>query len=88
MENIFSTGDKFYTCSIHNYTSLNAPCPDCELRLQNERNRYEKGFIKIFPTLDGDLALKLSIYVHDTCKEVPHDIGLKLVEIIKEHLGE
>lgn len=29
MTNIFSTGDKVYTCSIHNYTSLNEPCPAC-----------------------------------------------------------
>ena len=34
---------------------------------------------------DVDLAIKLSKYVHDNCKDVPHDIGLKLVEIISEH---
>jgi hypothetical protein len=36
---------------------------------------------------DVDLAIKLSKYVHDNCKEVPHDIGMKLIEIISEHLA-
>lgn len=36
---------------------------------------------------DVELALKLSRYVHDNCKDVPHDIGLKLVEIISEHFS-
>jgi hypothetical protein len=31
------------------------------------------------------LALKLSKYVHDNCKDVPHDIGLHLVQIVEEY---
>lgn len=36
---------------------------------------------------DVELAVKLSKYVHDNCKEVPHDIGMKLMEIISEHFA-
>ena len=34
---------------------------------------------------DIKLALELSSYVHDTCKNVPHDIGLKLLEIVLKY---
>lgn len=34
----------------------------------------------------GSLANKLSNCVHDNCKDVPHDIGLKLISIVREHL--
>ena len=30
MFNIFSS-NKIYTCSKHNYTGINSPCPDCGL---------------------------------------------------------
>ena len=30
-----------------------------------------------------DLAIKMSKLVHDQCNDVPHDIGLKLLELIK-----
>jgi hypothetical protein len=36
---------------------------------------------------DVELALKLSKHVHDACKEVPHDIGLKLTEIVSGHFA-
>ena len=26
--------------------------------------------------------------VHNECKDVPHDIGLKLLKIVKKHIGE
>jgi len=36
---------------------------------------------------DATLAIKLSKYVHDNCKDVPHDIGLKLEKIVSEHFS-
>lgn len=38
--------------------------------------------------VDVNLAVKLSRYVHSVCDNVPHDIGLKLAEIIKQHNTE
>lgn len=32
------------------------------------------------------LSIKLSKHVHNKCKDVPHDIGLTLIEIIIEHI--
>ena len=34
------------------------------------------------------LALELNKIVHNECKDVPHDIGLRLLEVVKQHLGE
>ena len=34
------------------------------------------------------LALEMNKLVHNECKDVPHDIGLKLMEIVKKHAGE
>ena len=34
------------------------------------------------------LALELNRMVHNECKDVPHDIGLRLLEVVKKHLGE
>ena len=31
------------------------------------------------------LALEMSKLVHNECKDVPHDIGLKLIEIVASH---
>lgn len=33
-----------------------------------------------------DLALKLSKVVHDECKDVPHDIGIKLACLVEDML--
>ena len=36
-----------------------------------------------------DLAIKLSKFIHDYCENgVLHDVGLKLLEIIREHEKE
>ena len=32
------------------------------------------------------LALKLNKLVHNECKDVPHDIGLRLLDIVKKYL--
>lgn len=32
------------------------------------------------------LSIKLSKHVHDKCENVPHDIGLSLIEIVISHL--
>jgi len=32
-----------------------------------------------------ELAIKLSRYIHNVCENVPHDIGLTLVNIIEKH---
>lgn len=34
------------------------------------------------------LALELNKMVHNECKDVPHDIGLRLLGVVKKHLGE
>jgi len=34
------------------------------------------------------LALEMNKLVHNKCKDVPHDIGLKLMDIVKKHIGE
>ena len=34
------------------------------------------------------LALEMNKLVHNECKDVPHDIGLRLLEVIKKHIGE
>ena len=34
------------------------------------------------------LALELDKVVHNECKDVPHDIGLRLLDVVKKHLGE
>ena len=34
------------------------------------------------------LALDLNKVVHNECKDVPHDIGLRLLEVVKKHIGE
>ena len=34
------------------------------------------------------LALEMNKLVHDECKDVPHDIGLRLLEIVKRNMDE
>jgi hypothetical protein len=34
---------------------------------------------------DIDLALKISRMIHNECKAVPHDIGLRIEELIRIH---
>lgn len=34
------------------------------------------------------LALELNKVVHNECKDVPRDIGLRLLEVVKKHAGE
>ena len=34
------------------------------------------------------LALELNKVVHNECKDVPHDIGFRLLEVVKKHAGE
>lgn len=38
--------------------------------------------------IDSELALKISRYIHDKCKDVPHDIGLCIADIIEQHYKE
>ena len=33
------------------------------------------------------LMLEMNKYVHDNCKDVPHDIGIKLGNIIAKHFS-
>ena len=35
--------------------------------------------------MDVDLALKLAKLIHDECKDVPHDIGIKAEMIVRKH---
>jgi hypothetical protein len=34
------------------------------------------------------LALEMNKLIHNECKDVPHDIGLRLLEVVKKHVGE
>ena len=36
--------------------------------------------------ITADLMHELSCFVHDHCEDVPHDIGIKLAEIVRKHL--
>jgi len=54
---------------------LGSMCFECTNNMRTEYNYIET------------LSFKISRYVHDNCKDVPHDIGLKLIEIIKEHIN-
>ena len=38
--------------------------------------------------MDVKLALKLAKYVHDRCKDAPHDIGMGLEEIVRKHQSQ
>lgn len=38
--------------------------------------------------LDVELAVDLSRCVHKLCKSVPHNIGLTLIEVVREHLNK
>ena len=38
--------------------------------------------------MDVNLSLKLSKAVHDRCHNVPHDIGIELEQIVREHQNE
>lgn len=45
------------------------------------------GGVELVPDLvNDDLAVNLSRCVHDSCESVPHDIGLALARIVKQHL--
>jgi|AntAceMinimDraft_16_1070373.scaffolds.fasta_scaffold813127_1 hypothetical protein len=35
--------------------------------------------------MDVELALKINKIVHDECKDAPHDIGLRIIELIENH---
>ena len=38
--------------------------------------------------MDVELALKINRTIHDECKDVPHDIGLRITELIKNHKAD
>jgi hypothetical protein len=38
--------------------------------------------------MDVELALKINRLVHNECKDVPHDIGLKIEELVRVHQSE
>jgi hypothetical protein len=63
---------------------------DVEKTLNNAGIKFEEtpmGYVVTANNSDVDLALKLNKLVHDECKDVPHDIGLSLMEIVKEKFG-
>jgi hypothetical protein len=35
--------------------------------------------------MNVDLAIELSKLVHNECKDVPHDIGIRLIRIVEKH---
>jgi predicted Zn-ribbon and HTH transcriptional regulator len=38
--------------------------------------------------MDVGLALKINRLVHNECKDVPHDIGLRIEELVRLHQSE
>jgi hypothetical protein len=38
--------------------------------------------------MDVELALKINKIIHDECKDVPHDIGLRISELVERHQAE
>ena len=38
--------------------------------------------------MDVELALKINKIIHDECKDVPHDIGLRISELVEKHQAE
>jgi hypothetical protein len=38
--------------------------------------------------MDVELALKINKIIHDECKDVPHDIGLRITELMEKHRAE
>ena len=38
--------------------------------------------------MDVELALKINRMVHNECKDVPHDIGLRIEELVRLHQRE
>jgi hypothetical protein len=38
--------------------------------------------------MDVELALKINRLVHNECKDVQHDIGLRIEELVRLHQGE
>ena len=38
--------------------------------------------------MDVKLALKINRLVHNECKDVPHDIGIKIEELVRLHQSE
>jgi len=38
--------------------------------------------------MDVELALKINRMVHNECKDVPHDIGLRIEELVRLHQSE
>lgn len=41
-----------------------------------------------YKSIDVDLALEMSKLVHNQCKDVPHNIGLQLVKLIRQGSSE
>ena len=61
---------------------------DVEKTLNNAGIKFEEtfmGYVVMANSSDVELALKLNKLVHDECKDVPHDIGLRLLGIVKEY---
>ena len=59
---------------------------DVEKTLNNAGIKFEEtfmGYVVTANSCDVELALKLNKLVHDECKDVPHDIGLRIVELIE-----
>lgn len=53
--------------------------------------RFLKGFIKDLEELqsmDVKLALKINKLVHNECKDVPHDIGIRIEELVRLYQNE
>ena len=38
--------------------------------------------------MDVELALKINKIIHDECNDVPHDIGLRISELVEKHQAE
>jgi len=75
------------------YTRLDMDSCLCQIDVKKTLNnagiKFEETFMGYVVTAnsgDVELALKLNKLVHDECKDVPHDIGLRLLDIVKKNL--
>ena len=72
------------------YTRLDMDSCLCQIDVKKTLNnagiKFEEtfmGYVVTANSCDVELALKLNKLVHDECKDVPHDIGLRIVELIE-----
>ena len=64
----------------------------CSYPTEDDFPTYQEFISEMEPPstqLDGNyLAIEISRYIHNNCKDVPHDIGFKIVDIVKQCISK